>query len=91
MRVPGSHKPTSSLALEEHVKGDASCLVAGGSHAPGGGKQQEAGQRCFELRHLLCAQWLLTFLPATKMEQKPFGMEPLRCIWEPSKAFGKRF
>jgi len=75
VRIRGSNKPTSSLALEEHVKGNAACLVAGGSHAPGDGKKQEAGQRCFELRHVLYTQWLLAFLPVKEMEQKPFGME----------------
>ena len=87
---PWVKKPTSSFALEEHVKGDAACLVAGGSHAPGGGKQQEAGQSCFQLCHILCAQWLLAFLPAKQMEQKPVGMEALCCICEPNKVFSKQ-
>ncbi len=82
-------KPTSSLALEEHVKGDAARLVAGGSHAPGGGKQQEAGQRCFQLRRLLCTQGLLAFLPAKQTEQTHFRMKSLRCMWEASKACSK--
>jgi len=91
VHIPGSHKRTSSLALEEHVKGDAPCPVAGGSHAPGGGKQKEAGQRCFQLRHLLCTQCLLAFLPAKQMEPTYLWMEPLRCMWEASKAFSKQF
>lgn len=82
---------TSSLALQEHVKGDAACPVAGGSHAPGGGKQQEAGQSCFQLRHLLCTQGLLAFLPAEQMDQIHLRMEPLGCMWEASKVFSKGF